>query len=67
MDHLSKENFPQVRLEIHKIFGRKAFNRKNNLVISQNKQLIYSAGTNLIEIYLHDSINRCKSKSDELE
>lgn len=66
IDNISKETFPLIRLRMHRIFGRKAFNRKNNIFVSENKQLIYSAGTSIVEIHLHDCINKASQKSSEL-
>ena len=49
--------FPKIRLEMHKIFGRKALNRRNNIALTINKQLVYSAGSVIVLTNFEKSIN----------
>ena len=58
--------FPKIRLETYKIFGRKSFDRRNNLLISKNKQIIYSSGSYLVLFHLHNSINKELKKNKNL-
>ena len=44
--------FPKYRLELKKIIGRRAKDRRRNLWVSANNQLVYSAGTMIVLLNL---------------
>jgi hypothetical protein len=39
---------PEIFLRVHKVLGRKAFNRRNSLLVSKNNQLIFFVGTLIV-------------------
>lgn len=56
--------FPSLRLEKLKVLGRKAFNRRQNLFLNNNNQLIFSSGSQLIITQLNSSISNYR-ESDQ--
>lgn len=44
---------PHIRLQLSKIFGRKAYNYLNNLAYDSNNQILYLAGANLLILVIN--------------
>lgn len=43
---------PEIYIELDRVIGRKAYNRKNNLFYSQNNQLIFSSGSLIVGLQI---------------
>jgi WD40 repeat protein len=43
---------PEIYLELEKVIGRKAYNRRNNLLLTEDNQLVFSSGSIIVSLQI---------------
>lgn len=57
---------PELYLELHKVIGRRAYNRRNNLLYTEDVQLAFNAGSMIVLLKLPEIISKAPLDEDNL-